>query len=109
MITEVGRSVGQTDGRAKCRLCFCDEEGNDDAFRLQNTASISRFIWHEEMEEEVQHSVGAMIRGFATKNNPHGTKNERGEGLNRLSHSLREIFSTVMATKIDIYDEWDAD
>ena len=90
---------------------WSDEEGNDDAFRLQNTASISRFIWHEMEEEVVQHSgrsVGAMIRGFATKNISHGTKTK---GLNRFSHSIdgRKRLNDDGNVWNEYYDKWDAD
>ena len=62
MITEVGRSskVQVMFLRRRRRRDWRGEE-NDDAFRLQNTALISRFIWHEMEEELVQHSVGLSV------------------------------------------------
>ena len=115
MIAEVGvgRSVGQSAGYVFATTT--SKEENDDAFRLQNTASISRFIWHEMEEEVVQHSgrsVGAMIRGFATKNIPHGTKKRKGKGLNRFSHSIdggRKRLNDDGNVWNEYYDKWDAD
>ena len=78
---------------------------------LQNTASISRFIWHEidgGGDSTFGLSLGAMIRGFATKNIPHGTKTK---GLNRFSHSTdgRKRLNDDGNVWNEYYDKWDAD
>ena len=39
-----------------------------------------------------------MIRGFATKNIPHGTKNERAKSLLPLDRRREKTSSTMMAT-----------